>query len=181
MGVPVTSGSPLLTVTDTSGLTVTADVDETDVLLVRPGTPAGVELDALPGAAYDGSVTSVDVTPTAAGGGGVTYRVRLSLTPGTTADGSPSPTPLPGMSAVVDLRVREADGALSVPSAAVVRDGDRDAVFVQDGRGETAVYRRREVVLGAQGSDRVQVLRGLELGERVVVRDADRLRDGQRA
>ncbi len=176
VGAPVTSGSPLLTVTDVSGLGVSAEVDETDVLLVRPGVPAGVELDAVPGATYDASVASVDVTPTAGSGGGVTYRVRLTLTPGTSPDGGPSPQPRPGMSAVVDLRVREAVGAVSVPSAAVLRDGAKDAVFVQEG----GAYRRREVVLGAQGSDRVEVVRGLQVGERVVTRDADRLRDGQR-
>ncbi len=176
VGVPVTSGSPLLTVTDVSGLGVVAEVDETDVLLVEPGVPAGIELDAVPGATYEGRVTAVDVAPAAAAGGGVTYRVRLSLSRGTTSDGERSPRPRPGMSAVVDLRVRSAEGAVSVPSSAVVRDGERDAVFVEaDG-----AYRRREVQLGAEGEDLVQVSGGLDVGERVVTRDADRLTDGQR-
>ena len=181
VGGPVASGGPMLTVTDVSGLGVTADVDETDILLVRPGVLAGVQLDAVPGAAYDAAVASVDVTPSPAAGGGVTYRVRLTLTPGSTADGTPSPQPRPGMSAVVDLRVREAVNAVSVPSSAVLRDGAKAAVFIQDGTGGGAVLRRREVVLGAQGSDRVEVVSGLEVGQRIVSRDADRLRDGQQA
>lgn len=173
--VSVGSGDPLLTITDVSSLGVTAEVDETDVLLVRPGVPAGVELDAVPDAEYGGTVTSVDVTPTTTSGGGVSYRVRLALRAGTTLDGRPSPQPRPGMSAVVDLRVREAKAAVSVPSAAIVRDGAADTVFVEaDG-----AYRRREVVLGALGEDRVQVVRGLQVGERVVVSGADRVRDGQ--
>ena len=176
VGVPVTSGSPLLTVTDTSGLGVVAEVDETDVLLVRRGVEAGIELDAVPGATYDGRVTAVDGSPTTAARGGVTYRVRLSLARGTTADGERAPQPRPGMSAVVELRVRSAEAAVSVPSAAVVRDGERDAVFVEaDG-----AYRRREVQLGAEGEDLVQVVSGLDVGERIVTRDADRLSDGQR-
>lgn len=175
VGVPVTSGSPLLTVTDVSGLGVVAEVDETDVLLVSKGVPAGIELDAVPGATYEGSVTAVDVAPTTSASGGVTYRVRLSLSRGTNADGDRSPRPRPGMSAVVELRVRSAEGAVSVPSAAVVRDGERDAVFVEAG----GAYRRREVQLGAEGEDVVQVVSGLEVGERIVTRDADRLTDGQ--
>jgi multidrug efflux pump subunit AcrA (membrane-fusion protein) len=78
------------------------------------------------------------------------------------------------MSAVVDLRVRTARAALAVPTSAVVRDEGQDVVFVvRDGR---AV--RREVVLGAQGEEAVEVVRGLEQGDRVVGRDADRLSDG---
>ena len=175
VGAPVRSGAPLLTVTDVSALTVTADVDETDVLLVKAGTPALVELDAVPGAQYPATVTAVDLAPATSAGGGVTYGVRLALRGGRTAEATPAPAPRPGMSAVVDLQVRTAQDAVAVPSASVVRDGSADAVFVvESGR---AV--RREVRVGAQGEDLVQVLAGLEPGARVVVRDADRLRDGQ--
>lgn len=175
-GTEVASGAPLLTVTDLGGLSVTAEVDETDVLLVKAGTPAVVEVDAVPDAEYEATVQAVDLSPTASAGGGVTYRVRLQLGLGTRlADDSRAPSPRPGMSAVVDLRVRTAEDAVAVPSAAVVRDEGRDAVFVvEDGR---AV--RREVRLGALGEDLVEVVSGLTPGARVVVRDADRLSDGQ--
>ena len=79
------------------------------------------------------------------------------------------------MSAVVDLQVRTSQDVLAVPSAAVVRDGGDDAVFVvEDGQ-----VQRVEVQLGAQGEELVEVRRGLTGGETVVVRDADRLTDGQ--
>jgi multidrug efflux pump subunit AcrA (membrane-fusion protein) len=175
VGAQVRSGQGLLTVTDVGGLAVTAEVDETDVLLVAAGQEATVELDAVPDATYPAEVVAVDVTPTASAGGGVTYRVRLSLAGGTTADGEPAPKPRPGMSAVVDLQVRTAEQVLAVPTAAVVRDEGKDAVFVvEDGRAQ-----RVEVTIGAQGEDLVEVRRGLTGGEQVVVRDADRLSDGQ--
>jgi len=174
-GRAVRSGAALLTVTDLGGLTAVAEVDETDVLLVAPGTPAQVEVDAVPGAVYAATVTSVDLAPTTSSRGGVSYGVRLRLDAGLTTDDEPAPPPRPGMSAVVDLRVRTSQDVLAVPAAAVVRGAARDAVFVvQDGR---AV--RREVRLGAQGEDLVEVLAGLEEGTPVVVRDADRLSDGQ--
>jgi len=175
VGTQVGSGAPLLTVTDVGGLVVTAEVDETDVLLVEPGQAATVELDAVPDATYPATVEAVDVTPSASAGGGVVYRVRLALTGGTTGDDAPAPRPRPGMSAVVDLQVRTSEDVVAVPSAAVVRDGGDDAVFVvEDGR-----VQRVEVELGAQGEELVEVRRGLSGGERVVVRDADRLTDGQ--
>jgi multidrug efflux pump subunit AcrA (membrane-fusion protein) len=175
VGQPVSSGAALLTVTDVTGLQVVAEVDETDVLLVQPGVQATVELDAVPGAQYDALVASVDVAPTTSARGGVSYRVRLALGEGD-LDGEPAPVPLPGMSAVVDLQVRSsATDALAVPASAVLRDGAEDAVFVLD-RGRVA---RTPVSLGAEGEDRVEVLDGLDAGQRVVARDVDRLTDGQ--
>ena len=175
VGAAVGSGAPLLTVTDLGGLTVTAEVDETDVLLVRPGTTAQVEVDAVPDARYQATVSAVDLAPTTSAGGGVTYRVRMALGAGRREGGEAAPAPRPGMSAVVDLRVRTAQDVVAVPVASVLRDGGRDVVFVvEQGR---AV--RREVRLGAQGEELVEVAAGLSPGARIVVRDADRLRDGQ--
>ena len=174
-GTPVTAGTPLATIVDVSVLSLTAEVDETDVFLVRPGVRAVVELDAVPGAQYGAVVKAVDLSPTAAQSGGVSYRVRLALGRGTLPDGEPAPTPRPGMSAVADLRVRTATDAVSVPSSAVVRDGDRDAVWVLDGQ----VARRRLVTVGTQGEDVVEVTEGLRVGERVVTRGADQVREGQ--
>ena len=173
VGAAVSSGAPLLTVTDLSGLTVTAEVDETDVLLVAVGTPATVEVDAVPGAEYPAAVQAIDLAPRASSGGGVSYGVRLDLRGGRREDGA-APPPRPGMSAVVDLQVRTAKDVVAVPSAAVVRDTDADVVFVV----EAGRAVRRVVRVGAQGEDLVEVT-GVEPGARVVVRDADRLRDGQ--
>ncbi len=175
VGTPLAQGAPLLTVTDVAGLTVEAEVDETDVLLVQPGTPATVEVDAVPGARYPATVRAVDLAPSTSSGGGVSYRVRLDLQPGLTGDDEPAPAPRPGMSAVVDLQVRTAQDVVAVPAAAVVRDEGRDAVFVV----EAGRAIRRDVRLGALGDEQVEVLAGLEPGATVVVRDADRLSDGQ--
>lgn len=174
-GQPVRSGQLLLRVTDVSALTLTAQVDETDVLLVEPGVEATAELDAVPDATYAAEVTTIDPTPSTSTRGGVAYTVRLSLGRGAGEDGSTAPEPRPGMSAVVDLLVRTATDAIAVPAAAVFRDGRRDAVWVV----RNDIARKRLVRVGAQGEDVVQIVEGLEGGERIVVRGADRVRDGQ--
>jgi HlyD family secretion protein len=175
-GTPVSSGAPLVTITDASALSLTASVDETDVLLVSRGVKADVELDAVPGASYAATVTSVNPSPTTSNRGGVSYQVRLTLGGGSTPEGDPAPRPKPGMSAVADLKVRTAVSAVSVPASAIVRDGNRDTVWlVENGRA-----RRRPVKLGAQGENEVQVLQGVQVGQRVVVRGADRLHESQK-
>jgi multidrug efflux pump subunit AcrA (membrane-fusion protein) len=175
VGGVVTAGTPVLTVVDTGELGLLAEVDETDVLLVRAGVPATVELDAATGASYDGVVRSVDVLPAPSARGGVAYRVRLSLGAGRYPDGRTAPTPRPGMSAVVHLRVRQAADAVTVPAAAVFSSDGRDTVWVvRDGKAE-----RVPVTVGVQGQDLVQIVSGLGDGQPVVVRGTDRVSAGQ--
>lgn len=175
VGVPVRAGTVLATVTDVSRLGLVAEVDETDVLLVRRGVRADVQVDAVPGATYGARVRSVDPAAAPSARGGVTYAVRLSLTGGRDAAGEPVPMPRPGMSAVVGLRVLTSQGAVSVPASAVVRDLRREFVWVvEHGR-----VQKRTVELGAEGRSRVAVTEGLAVGEHVVVRGADRVRPGQ--
>ncbi|PWU43090.1 efflux transporter periplasmic adaptor subunit, partial [Micromonospora globispora] len=174
-GGRVSAGTPVLTIVDTGALGLLAEVDETDVLLVRAGLAGSVELDAVTGATYDARVRSVDVLPTTSARGGVTYRVRLALGAGRLGEGEAAPIPRPGMNAVVHLRVREAADAVTVPASAVFSADGRDAVWVvRDGKADQV-----PVTVGVQGQDLVQILSGVQAGDRVVVRGADQVRDGQ--
>jgi len=174
-GGPVSAGTPIATVVDVSRLGLSAAVDETDILLVKPGGAATVELDAATGATYQARVAAIDQLPSTSAQGGVSYRVRLTLGTGEAADGSKAPTPRPGMSAVVRLRVREASDAVTVPASAVVDSAGQDTVWaVRGGKAE-----RVPVTLGVQGEDVVQVTAGLQDGQRIVISGADRVRPGQ--
>ena len=174
VGSPVYSGGTLFTVTDASSLSVTAQVDETDVLTVAPGVAAHIQLNAVPGADYQGTVTAVDPDSTTSAQGGVTYTVRIKLGAGSLSDGSAAPAPLPGMSAIADLDVRTVPNALAVPSAALVTDGNVTSVWRVSG----GVAHKEAIRLGAQGDKSVQVLSGLSAGDRIVVAGADKVADG---
>jgi HlyD family secretion protein len=174
-GAVVSAGTPILTVVDVGRLGLSASVDETDVLLVRPGGPATVELDAATGATYRATVRAIDLLPTTSAQGGVSYHVRLDLGAGTYGDGRAAPTPRPGMSAVVRLTVNQATGAVTVPASAVVSADGHDTVWtVHRGKAE-----RVPVTLGVQGEDVVQVTGGLAAGQPVVVAGADQVKAGQ--
>jgi HlyD family secretion protein len=175
VGAPVDSGGTLFTITDASALSVSAQVDETDVLTVHPGVTASIQLNAVPGATYQGTVTSVDPTSTTSAQGSVTYTVHLSLGAGRMQDGSAAPTPLPGMSAIADLDVLTAKHALSVPSSALIINGQTTSVWVLT-NGSAHLKR---VTLGAQGDASVQVLAGLSAGQRIVISGADKVSDGE--
>jgi HlyD family secretion protein len=177
VGTPVSAGTGLLTVTDVSTLSLAATVDETDILQVKPGVQADVNFDAVPDASYSAVVTSIDLAPTTSSGGGVAYVVRLSLGGGTNSDGTPAPQPRPGMSAVASLNVLTVPDAVSVPAAAVFRDtsGTGNSVWLVTG----GQAHRQEVTLGAQGDTEIQILSGVKVGDRVVVKGADKVVEGQ--
>ncbi len=58
-----------------------------------------------------------------------------------------------------------AENALLLPTACVVRDGAQAVVFIEDTAGS---FVRREVMLGQEGRDMVEILSGVTLGERAV-------------
>ncbi len=174
VGSEVAAGQTVATVFDTSDLLVAAEVDETDIALVRPGQPTRVELDAFPAASFDATVRRVAVAPVAgqSAAGGVTYQVDLVLGE---AGGPGRPVPRVGMTATAAIEVRRAVGKLSVAGSALVGRAGGQAVFVVE-RGKV---RLRQVQVAADGEDRVAIAAGLREGERVVSRGAERLRDGQ--
>ena len=174
VGSEVAAGQTVATVFDTSDLLVAAEVDETDIALVRPGQPTRVELDAFPAASFGATVRRVAVAPVAgqSAAGGVTYQVDLVLGE---ADGPGRPVPRVGMTATAAIEVRRAVGKLSVAGSALVGRAGGQAVFVVE-RGKV---RLRPVQVAADGEDRVAIAAGLREGERVVSRGAERLRDGQ--
>jgi len=75
------------------------------------------------------------------------------------------------LGAAIDLEIEtaKAEEALAVPESALVDEDGRPVVFVQV---EGEAFERRDVRLGIRSSGLVQVLAGLEAGERVVVKGA---------
>jgi HlyD family secretion protein len=73
--------------------------------------------------------------------------------------------------------VWEAQEVLKVPAGALVRDGDRWAVFALAG----SRVQLRTVALGQRNATEAEVLQGLADGERVIQYPSDRIRPGVRA
>jgi HlyD family secretion protein len=67
-------------------------------------------------------------------------------------------------------------GAVTVPAAAVFNTGGKDAVWLV--RGGKAV--QAPVTVGVTGQDRVQVLSGVNDGDRVVVSGTDKVTAGMK-
>ena len=178
-------GSVIATVADLSEILANVDVDETEIVNVRPGQKATIRVDALPDRTYEGRVARVgssgfnrpaqpDVT---------FFDVEILLD-------NPTEDLRPKMSVRAEIETREQSETLAVPIQAVVERpplGNKEAgsgapgsddeevkvVFVIEG----GKAHQREVRTGISDETRVEILSGLEPGEQVVTGPYRSLRD----
>lgn len=147
-------GRNLYMIADLTEVWVNAEIFEADAGLVREGMTADITVDALPGRSWSGRVEYVyptlqDRTRS--------MRARIAL-------GNPDGRLKPGMYATVRLSA-DMDETLTVPLTAVLYSGERAVVFVDMGGGELMPH---EVVVGIRGEERVEIVSGVEAGQRVV-------------
>ncbi len=159
-----TPRSPLIEMFDPDSLVVRFSVPEAHASDVRPGLAVEAELDALPTETFQGKVVRLypQLDP-----GMHTRTVEAKL--------EGSERLMPHQFARMTLKWGSAENALIVPAEALreTPGGGKVAFVVKDGK---AV--RRTVQAGIQQGQRVQILQGIEAGERVVVSGGEGLKDG---
>jgi cobalt-zinc-cadmium efflux system membrane fusion protein len=150
------SQTPLFVISDPSRLWVYLDVVEQDLASVRAGLPLAVRCNAYPGRTFGGRIEVVGATLDPATR---TVKARGSLA---------NPDRLLKAEMYVEVEVDDPSRrpAVEVPSAAVVAEGRRRYVFVEEGRGRFA---RRPVSTGGERRGTTEIVAGLAAGQRVVV------------
>ena len=154
LGQSFDAGANLYVIGDLSRVWVTANVFEADFPLLREGLSAQVTVAGLPGRTLSGPIEYVYPT---VGEDTRSLRARISLS-------NPRGELKPGMYATVSLAVSMGD-VLTVPASAVLYTGERVVTFVDMGDGSLAP---QEVEVGMTSDDLVQVISGVEPGQRVV-------------
>ncbi len=153
-GQAITSGEELYTIADLSDVWVDAELREVDAANVRIGSAAVVEFAGLPGRTYKGRVAYVYPTLQQEAR---TIKARIVVS-------NSNGVLKPGMFATVRLTT-PSRSALTVPSSAILRTGDRNIVFVDMGNGQLMPH---DVEPGRAAGDYTEILSGLEPGQRVV-------------
>lgn len=157
-------GQPLLVLDDPTHYRFEAEVGESAMARVRLGQTAPVVLDAL-GRAVEGRV--VEMIP-AADPASRSVTVKLDL---------PAATGLrSGLFGRARFPAAERK-AVMVPAGAVVERGQLTGIYVVDAQN---VARLRLVTAGPRRAERVEILSGLDPGERVVVEGVEGVIDGGR-
>ena len=153
------AGDPLYAIADLSTMWLKAFVPENDVVYVRVGQEIEVKVSALPDRTFKARITAIGAASDAA-----TRRVvvRSEIA---------NPDGLLRSEMFASFKIAIGDGASSpaVPIEAVIREVDEAAVWVER---EPLVFQHRPVKIGLERDGLLQILSGLDVGERVVGRGA---------
>ncbi|MBX7226826.1 MAG: efflux RND transporter periplasmic adaptor subunit [Chitinophagales bacterium] len=178
------SGTELMRIADFDNLEVRVDVSENEIIRVKVGDTADVEVDAYIGKKFKGLVTEVSSSSKGIANAGlsavsndqatnyvVKVRVLKSSYEYLLAD---NPVPFrPGMSATVEIKTKKVEDVVVVPIAAVTTrvvnkdnpNGEpEEVVFVV----ENGKAKMKKVETGIQDNLYIQILSGLKKGEKVI-------------
>jgi HlyD family secretion protein len=167
-GEIVRAGELVASVADPEHLRVRARVDQPDLPRIAAGQRLIVTFDGLPDRRWEGKVTSVSPGVRESAGR------EVGEVLGEIADRSRSLPP--NASVNVQIVTGEKQGALTIPRAALFRDGDRRFVY----RREDGRARRRDVTVGLIGLTDVEITGGLAENDAVLLPGTVPLFDGLR-
>lgn len=154
-GEKVEDDADLYTLCNLETVWVICSVYEKDIARVKLGQAAGFSVKAYPDQSFTGKVTWIADTIDEETR---TLKLRVEVD-------NKDRLLKPGMFAKVVLGVETKRNAITVPLSAIQRQKGEVIVFVAEGGGR---FERREVSLGSRTASKVEIISGLQVGEKVV-------------
>ena len=176
-GAILPEGAPVLSLTGTGNMTLSADAEEIYLSRLSEGQHVEVIFDAYPERSIKAEVEEILPYATVSGGAAAYFWnrgstvVELSIRMENPPEGL-----IPGLSATAYVETERVPDAILVPSSALLADGKGAYVFTE----KDARAVKRYVETGIVMDDYTQIVRGLAEGEAVVASPDDALREGMR-
>ncbi len=161
----VGGGTKLLTVADLSVLYVVTSVDETDIGGIEVGQAATITADSFPGQKFEGIIAHVAPIGVAVNSV-VTFDVKVEV------KGEGLNKLRPGMTADVTIILKESKDTFWAQSEAIQKDGDASFVEVLN---SPDAPRKVPVEIGLSDGLRTQIVKGVEAGQKLVLREKEGL------
>lgn len=155
--------TPIFRIVDTSRLETVLNVPERELATLKPGLPVQLQVDAMPGKTFTGTIDRI--APVVDSGSG-TFRVISTFAGGGVLQ--------PGMFGRLQIDYDNRTDALVVPRVALLDNEGDTAVFVV--RGDKVA--RVPVKIGFLDGGWAEIREGVKLGDRVVIAGKTALRDG---
>lgn len=155
-------GNTIITLPDLREMEVLIKIHEADIDKIDEGQIANITLDTYPGQVFTGKVTDIATVATSSGWDENTkaFGVTILMDPCSTELRA-------GISAKVEIQVVTLEGVLHLPLQCVFIEGGQHMCFVFEG----GQVQKRKVEVGRNNVHRVEVIEGLEPGERVLLYD----------
>jgi len=166
-------GTVLMTISDLSTIEIVAQVDESEIPLVKVGDSVRISVDAFPDSTFIRVVRNIASKPIyTSGTGAVNYETKIRFV-------NLSIPLFPGMSGNCDIIVQKKDGVLRIPLQSLVTRKKKKGAFIVN-NGKVHFTKIKE---GLMGERYVEILEGIKEGDLVVTgpfKALKGLKDGQR-
>src|SRR5262245_60653532 len=157
-GEVIEAGRKVFTVSDLSAVWVLLSVYEKDLAKIKSGMPVRIMTESYLGEVFSGKIAYI----------GDTVDSQTRTIPVRIVVPNPDRRLKPGMFATAEIETPAAMGAtLVIPSIAVQKVEGKPSAFVQEGEGN---FQKRDLELGRNMGNSVEVKSGLNEGERVVTK-----------
>lgn len=185
VGTSQMAGTEMLRIANFNEMEVMVDVNENDIIRIKPGDSAVIDVDAYPNRKFSGVVTQI--ANSAKNIGSVmdqvtNFEVKVFISPESYSDiAAEGRIPFrPGMSASVSIETARKDSVLAVPLQAITTREDliSDSLKATLGINETLEFvfvvnednsvEVREIKTGIQDLSNIEVTSGLSGGEKIV-------------
>ena len=168
LGALVEPGDMITTLDDVRVMKLDFSVPSIYLATLKKGTPVGAVSPAFPDKRFKGSVSSIDsrVDPVIRA---IVVRALIDNSDGLLK---------PGLLMSVELFKNER-AALIVPEEALIPRGERNVVLLVDDTKSPAVAEERAVAIGTRRVGEVEILEGLQPGDKVITHGALKVRPGQ--
>lgn len=164
VGATVRERQPIINLPDLTAMKVNARVHESRISMVRAGLTATVKIDAAPTEDFHGAIDVVSSVPSSLNNFNrdlKEYEAVVRLTD----DVEKISQLRPGLTATVEILVDQREGVLQAPVQSLISVVDQRYTYVLGERGPEL----REVTIGETNERTVEILEGIEEGERVVM------------
>jgi RND family efflux transporter MFP subunit len=170
-GTYVKTGNRVAEILDLSSIEIEVGVTDRQVVEIATGDSVGVLVDVFPGERFAGRIARVGRSADAVS---QKYPVEIQVP-------NPGERLLSGMVADVVFEIGGDASAIEIPRGATLREYDLEYVYVLESHNGVWRARRRRVSLRPVPfrPDLVEIVAGLEEGERIAATGVSELRDGQ--
>ncbi len=165
-GATLKTGQPIITIPDMSQLGVEVNIHESHIKKIELGQTVYITAESVPDKTLTGRIAKVAVLPDS---NASRYNPSLKVYPATVEIEGTHEFLKPGMTAKVEIIVKELENVVYVPVQSIFIENDQHVVFLKKG----SSFEKVNVEVGANNNEFIEIVEGLEELQPVMLKMPD--------